>query len=595
MAESISVTDFRTLKGIRTNAFQNRNLAITEPKPILALDTETDRNGDVLLIADSDGRYLDKITTESLISWLFSKYQGSWNFFYNLTFDAEVILKTLPDDILELYKNSRLLQFKFNEFRIEYQPSKRLVIRKGHHSSIFFDIAQFYHASLVNAYQNNIGKLPETYLEMKEKRKSFSKTYYDDHRNEVRKYCIFDCKLTKELSEHWIKLFYSAFRFYPARWISSGYLAEKVLNYNRIYIPKFDEIPYEVQELAYNSYFGGRFEILKRGFIGTAHLYDINSAYPYALTKIPELRHGKWIKSKKIEPKSQLGFFKIKADIPDVKFVPPFPFRKDLRVVFPSGKFVTYCTLEELKAIEDPNFYTILDSVQYYTDNQYYPYKEFIEKLYKKRLELKHDKNPLQLPLKIILNSIYGKTGETVKGKIGNMFNPVIFSFITGHARSKLYQFVKEHDLEQDVVSFATDSICTTKKINVDSVKLGDFSLDKSANDVFYLQNGIYRFNKVWKSRGIGSLGIKQIEHLDTIERGDKLFMKCKILRPNRLRSSILQDSISKIGKFSEFEREINLNADKKRLWFDKLSSVESKKMNVSTPLPLNFLSKNSL
>jgi len=124
---------------------------------------------------------------------------------------------------------------------------------------------------------------------------------------------------------------------------------------------------------------------------------------------------------------------------------------------------------------------------------------------------------------------------------------------------------------------------------------VGDFSLDKSANDVFYLQNGIYRFNKVWKSRGIGSLGIKQIEHLDTIERGDKLLMKCKILRPNRLRSSILQGSISKIGKFSEFELEVNLNADKKRLWFDKLSSIESKKMNVSTPLPLNFISKDCL
>lgn len=57
-----------------------------------------------------------------------------------------------------------------------------------------------------------------------------------------------------------------------------GYLAEKVLINNRIEIPKFDSIPYEIQDLAFQSYFGGRFEILKRGFIGTAYLYDINSA-----------------------------------------------------------------------------------------------------------------------------------------------------------------------------------------------------------------------------------------------------------------------------------------------------------------------------
>ncbi len=71
--------------------------------------------------------------------------------------------------------------------------------------------------------------------------------------------------------------------------------------------------------------------------------------------------------------------------------------------------------------------------------------------------------------------------------------------------------------------------------------------------------------------------------------------MKCKVLRPNRLRSSILQNSISDIGKFSEFECEINLNADKKRLWFDQRSSIESKTMNVSMPLPLNFITKEWL
>jgi arylsulfatase A-like enzyme len=34
-------------------------------------------------------------------------------------------------------------------------------------------------------------------------------------------------------------------------------------------------------QVAFKSYFGGRFEILKRGFIGHAYLFDINSAYPY--------------------------------------------------------------------------------------------------------------------------------------------------------------------------------------------------------------------------------------------------------------------------------------------------------------------------
>ena len=194
----------------------------------------------------------------------------------------------------------------------------------------------------------------------------------------------------------------------------------------------------------------------------------------------------------------------------------------------------------------------------------------------------------MQLPLKIILNSIYGKTGEITRGRIGNLFNPVIFATITGHARAQLYRFVQDHNLEREVVAFATDSICTTREIKVNSQDLGDFSLDNTASDVFYLQNGFYRFNGKWKQRGFGRLGSKEIEHLDTIEREGKLLMKLKILRPKRLRSSILQDAVNDIGKFSEVERELNLNADKKRFWLGEIESIDSKIINESLPISLN-------
>lgn len=121
---------------------------------------------------------------------------------------------------------------------------------------------------------------------------------------------------------------------------------------------------------------------------------------------------------------------------------------------------------------------------------------------------------------------------------------------------------------------------------------MGDFSLDNTANDVFYLQNGFYRFNGKWKQRGFGKLSSKEIEHLDTIERDGKLLMKCRILRPKRLRSSILQDSVDEVGKFSEIERELNLNADKKRVWLNNLSSIEDHEMNVSVPISMNHFMK---
>lgn len=155
-----------------------------------------------------------------------------------------------------------------------------------------------------------------------------------------------------------------------------------------------------------------------------------------------------------------------------------------------------------------------------------------------------------------------------------------------------LYDFVQKYNIEREVVSFATDSIITTKKLDVNSVKLGDFSYDNSGDDVYVLQNGIYRFNGKWKKSGFGKLGNNDIEHLETFERMGRLYYSFRILRNNTLRKSIIQNKISDIGKIKPQTREINLNADRKRLWLGKLESVDQKYANESIPISLNHFSK---
>ena len=245
--------------------------------------------------------------------------------------------------------------------------------------------------------------------------------------------------------------------------------------------------------------------------------------------------------------------------------------------------------MAELQACEGTTFYRILEGCQFITNSDIYPYRNFVQNLYQKRLELKEQNNPLQLPIKTILNSIYGKTGQSVNHKIGNLFNPVIFAFITGFCRAQLYDFVRKHNIEKEVVFFATDSICTTKKLDVNSAKLGDFSFDGMADDVFALQNGFYRFNGMWKQRGLGKLNGKEIEHLDTFEKNGRLYYSFNVLRSNRLRSSIIQDKISDIGKIKPMTREFNLNADRKRFWLGRIESMNDGIMNESMSLSLNY------
>ena len=157
-----------------------------------------------------------------------------------------------------------------------------------------------------------------------------------------------------------------------------------------------------------------------------------------------------------------------------------------------------------------------------------------------------------------------------------------------------LYDFVKIYNLESELVSFATGSICVTKKLKLNSHKLGDFSKENEANDVFFLQNGFYRFNGKWKQRGLGTLGTREIEHLDTFKKDDKLYYKFKMKRSNRLRQSILSNNLKDIGKITEKTREVNLNADKKRLWLETLTGINDK-MNESLPIPLNYFTKDEI
>ena len=85
---------------------------------------------------------------------------------------------------------------------------------------------------------------------------------------------------------------------------------------------------------------------------------------------------------------------------------------------------------------------------------------------------------------------------------------------------------------------------------------------------MFYLQNGFYRFNGKWKQRGLGKLGSREIEHLETFEKNSDLFYKIAVSRNTRLRSGIIQNKISDVGRITTVIKKVNLNADRKRQWF---------------------------
>lgn len=102
---------------------------------------------------------------------------------------------------------------------------------------------------------------------------------------------------------------------------------------------------------------------------------------------------------------------------------------------------------------------------------------------------------------------------------------------------------------------------------------------------MYQLQNGIGRMGDKWELRGLGKLGKKEVEHVDTKEKDGRLYIEYEVKRSKQLASAIIQGKINEIGKIKTETREVNLNADKKRFWIETLKNINEKTKNRSFPL----------
>ena len=59
--------------------------------------------------------------------------------------------------------------------------------------------------------------------------------------------------------------------------------------------------------------------------------------------------------------------------------------------------------------------------------------------------------------------------------------------------------------------------------------------------------------------------------------------------------SAIIEGRIEDIGKIRPKIKKLNLNEDRKRLWFGELKSVRDKNCNESLPLSFNYFSKDEI
>ena len=559
-----------------------RNLASKSLKPstdFLGLDTETVL-GYARLLCLSDGRIYRFNSLSDVIGFLseFFRNRKTYFFAWNADFDIQALLKWFPKRAQDLLLKG--VEFVYNPderpFSVQYIKGKYFQFDGNY----IFDALQYYGTSLKVAA---VKYLPED-----EGKLGFDAAMISEENvfsQEVLEYCSRDALTC-------LKLFLKFWNALPeqlkaAKPISNAFYAYV---YFRSELSR-NKGKRDVNDYFRNAYHGGRFEIFERGYFRDLYVYDINSAYPFEISKLRGLDRCHYVNLASYIADAAYSVYKIKTKIED-KFVSPLLFNNKGLCCYPSGHYEGYITKGEYERIKDSE-HTILEGFHVFANGEY-PFAEKVAELYRKRKT-----SGFSLPFKIILNSLYGKTGQAtvkyvkssdlgedmkivdfvdsdgvtyVKCEDLSKSNFVYASEITARTRLRLYDLVARY--RDSVVMVQTDSIISKNALPLElSADLGEWRLEKW-DEAILVGSGIYFYRKgrEWfdKFRGFNFKAdrvqeiMRKVLRAKTSKVSFQTLKRFSIQEANRLHDDALGNQIL------EVTRRMDLNFDRKRVWLDK-------------------------
>lgn len=568
---------------------------------VLAFDTETYK-GTCKLIACSGKKHKLDPTFLECIKFLFylADNNKTYRFFYNLDFDITSILKLwkskkskvrnkwilkkikwLKNGISIRYKGYILKWLKGRMFSIKNISRRKTVV--------FTDIFSFFKVGLNKSSEkylkdvkiNDIdGNLLNTSLD-----------YWNKRQKDIVEYCIQDCILTKKLGVLLIESIEKVGLPLPKYLVSSASLSKQFFRHNG-FIPKISHIPEVLLQISYDCYFGGRFEMFKRGFFDNLFLYDIVSQYPHFIKELLSLRDGLWKKTTIIPKEKCLGYFNVKVDIPKDYLIPTIPISHKGVNKFPNGiieKWLTWYDIDLIREyiIEVKEGYIFYESALCSSNpkNNHKPFKDKIDILFNKKKELK-GKIELDYNLvKLCMNAVYGCFIEIHKNydvfdnfvlKSGVLYNSVYASQITAFGRWSVIKDIPK-DKYNHVIAIHTDSITSDiplDKFLVIGKELGQWNLEKKGKGLI-LNTGMYQIDDLVKTRGIPKRFINN--WFDFCKKNLKLESKSfNIDHMRKISEGLVRDkSLDQVNTIVKDIRSVNCNSDTKRHWISDFSNFK--------------------
>jgi hypothetical protein len=321
----------------------------------------------------------------------------------------------------------------------------------------------------------------------------------------------------------------------PGEWFGPGQAAQAWLKNRAITGERLAEcVPPGALDAARASYFGGWFEIMAHGPItGTTYEYDINSAYPYVISSLPCLEHGRWkqynqVGKKPIGTGSKTLTLVYATVVGSDPYIGAMLHRDRKGNISRPHSTESWYWLHEIRAAEKAG---LVRSVQIlkawvYEPCSCSPPMAEVRAIYDLRREVGKT-TPLGIACKLVPNSLYGKFAQSIGSpKYGN---PIYASLITAGCRTMILEAIASHPRgTQDVVMVATDGVYFRSKhpsLPI-SGQLGDWDAAEKKN-ICLFKPGVYWDDNareaiaagaapVFKARGVNATDLgKRIAQID--------------------------------------------------------------------------------
>jgi hypothetical protein len=482
--------------------------------------------------------------------------------------------KNLSDTIYSVIgKSGYFIQKMKNLYRIASPYSE----------SISVNLITFYAGSLYNSYLSFIDVIKQVFGGsafndniMKEwkadkgKRQDFESVRMDDP--EVIKYNRLDCIATYQLAKILPLIFPIEVKLtLPATAIDyilknthSEFITYMFKGKKYLGLPNTNTV---VDTLKY-LYKGGLFDSNELGVFDKVYKYDINSMYPFMMSHLPEMELERISNNPKDftidDPLLDGVHFN-----DDAKFVRIYNLCYDNNPKFIASKEAGMLlrVKESCTSLFDFELYNngklLTDKIEMNSMielriKKLSIFKNVVDEIYRKRLELKKQKNPYEKVFKLIMNSSYGKFGERILTTDSRYKNTVYASMITAMGRT----YIQSSD--RSSIGYLTDSVFSVRPLNPEIIgdKLGQFK-EEGKGKLFIIGNGLYVLDddneKMVKYRGFKFGNEKEAEKVIKyvaieLSKGNLVRIKVNtsIMVKNIYTMRVLQGDEVKIGTIEE-------------------------------------------